>query len=90
MTLNHHRRLLPYIPTFGPPALQRKIVELVPHKGLQLIKTFIDGLHDESVKIYRAKLEALEDGDEAVAKQVGEGKDLMSILSELSRIVTYV
>ena len=46
------------------------------------MKTFIDGLHQESVKIYNAKLDALARGDEAVSKQVGEGKDVMSILSK--------
>ena len=82
MTLHHLRGLLPYIPNIGPPALQRKLVDLIPHKGVRLMKKFVDGMHRESVKIYKAKLEALARGDEAVAKQVGEGKDIMSILSK--------
>ena len=46
------------------------------------MKDFIDRMHEESKGIYRSKLDALVRGDEAVAKQVGEGKDVMSILSE--------
>ena len=46
------------------------------------MKNFIDRMHEESKRIYRAKLDALARGDEAVEKQVGEGRDVMSILSE--------
>ena len=79
-TLNHLRRLLPYIPSFGPPALQRKLVDLIPHDGLRRITEFMDGMRRESTKIYRSKVDALARGDEAVTKQIGEGKDIMSIL----------
>ena len=81
-TLNHLRRLLPYIPSFGPPALQRTLVDLIPHDGLRRITEFMDGMRRESTKIYRGKLEALARGDEAVTKQIGEGKDIMSILGK--------
>ena len=54
------------------------------------MKVLVDVVHDRSVEIYHAKKQALEQGDGAAAQQIGEGKDLMSILSELSRIVTYV
>ena len=57
-------------------------MELIPHEGVQKMKIFIDGMQRESEKIYRAKLDALAHGNEAVKRQVGEGKDLLSILSE--------
>ena len=82
MLLNKYRRLVPYFPRIGPTWLQRKIVEAVPHEGVQRMKDFIDGMHNQAVAIYREKLEALARGDEAVSKQVGEGKDIMSILSK--------
>ncbi|KAH9941852.1 cytochrome P450 [Epithele typhae] len=78
--MNHLRRVLPYIPSIGPPAFQAKVVELFPHRGIQGVKRFIDRLHDESLKIYRGKIAAMEKGNEEVLKQVGEGKDVMSIL----------
>ena len=48
------------------------------------MKTFVDGIKRESEKIYRAKLDALSQGNEAVTQQVGEGKDVLSILGERS------
>ena len=38
-------------------------------------------MQERSVAIYEAKKAALARGDEAVTRQIGEGKDLMSILS---------
>ena len=82
MTLDHYRRLLPYIPDIGPRWLQGLFASFAPHGGVRRMKNFIDRMHEESKRIYRAKLDALARGDEAVEKQVGEGRDVMSILSE--------
>ena len=82
--VNHLRRILPYLPEIGTPAFRAKLVDLFPHEGVQDVKRFIDMVHRRSVEIYRGKVRALELGDEAVAKQVGEGKDIMSILSPFS------
>ncbi|KAI0754308.1 cytochrome P450 [Daedaleopsis nitida] len=80
VAVDHLRRLLPYIPEFGNPSLRRRLVEMVPHDGVQQMKAFIDTMHRRSVEIYREKQRALELGDEAVTKQIGEGKDIMNIL----------
>ncbi|EJF59821.1 cytochrome P450 [Dichomitus squalens] len=74
------RRLLPYVSEFGSPAFRRWVVERFPHKGVQKLKSVVDVMNYRSIEIYRSKKQALEQGDEAVARQVGEGKDLMSIL----------
>ena len=87
VTVDHLRRLLPYLPDFGSPALRRKLVEMVPHEGLQRMKAFVDTMHRRSVEIFREKQHALQRGDEAVMKQVGEGKDIMSILSAFSSAI---
>ena len=81
MKTDHLRRILPYLPDVGTPAFRGKLVELVPHAGVQEMKQFIDTMYRRSVEIYREKLRALDLGDEAVSNQVGEGKDIMSILS---------
>ena len=81
------RRLLPYIPDWGSPAFWRKVVELIPHKGVQKMKTIVDTIHQRSVDIYQQKKRALEEGDEKVTRQIGEGKDIMSILSELRHML---
>ncbi|KAI0365141.1 cytochrome P450 [Pilatotrama ljubarskyi] len=74
------RRLLPYLPDIGIPWLRRKILDLIPHEGLQRIRYIIDLLHQHSVAIYEEKKRVLEHGDEALSEKVGEGRDLMSIL----------
>ncbi|KAI0760478.1 cytochrome P450 [Fomes fomentarius] len=78
--INALRRLLPYVIDIGPPWLRRKVLELIPHKGLHEMKEIVDTMHRRSVEIFEEKKRALEKGDEAVTQQVGEGKDIMSIL----------
>ncbi|EJF60519.1 cytochrome P450 [Dichomitus squalens LYAD-421 SS1] len=78
--MNHLRRILPYLPEIGPPTFRAKLVDMFPHDGVQETKRFIDTMYRRSLEIYRGKLQALRQGDEAVAKQVGEGHDIMSIL----------
>ncbi|RPD54880.1 cytochrome P450 [Lentinus tigrinus ALCF2SS1-7] len=74
------RRLLPYVTDFGTPALRRNLLELVPNPAVQKMKDIVDTMWRRSEEIYESKKHALEQGDEAVAQQIGEGKDLMSIL----------
>ena len=41
----------------------------------------MDVLHNTTVEIFESKKKALEEGDEAVTRQISQGKDFMSILS---------
>ncbi len=86
--INFWRRLLPYLPEWGSPALRRKIVESIPHEGLQKSKSIVDTIYRRSVEIYEEKKRALEEGDEKVTRQIGEGKDIMSILSKCRYVVS--
>ena len=79
--MNHLRHILPYLPDIGPPKLREKLASIIPHEGIQEAKQFVDTIYRLSINIYREKVRALELGDETVARQVGEGKDIMSILS---------
>lgn len=79
--VNYLRRLVPYLPTRGK-ALQRWILERIPNRDIQRVKELVDIMHRCSVKIFEGKKAALAAGDESVTRQVGEGKDIMSILSE--------
>jgi hypothetical protein len=42
----------------------------------------VDLMHVTSVEIYTAKKKALEEGEEALTQQVGQGRDIISILSK--------
>ncbi|THG93595.1 hypothetical protein EW026_g7680 [Hermanssonia centrifuga] len=64
----------------GPPRLRRFLISLVPDVDIQELRQIVDIVADRSKEILDGKRKALEDGDEAVNMQVGEGKDIMSIL----------
>jgi len=66
---------------FGTPKFRRFIVDLIPWKTLHQVRDIVDIMHHTSVEIINSKKRALEQGDEAVARQIGQGKDIISILS---------
>jgi hypothetical protein len=39
-------------------------------------------MHTTSSEVFHDKLRALDEGDEATVRQIGEGRDIISILSE--------
>ena len=70
----------PYAKYLGPIWFRRFLANHVPNRNFQLLKSLVDTLDDSSKQILRSKKEALLRGDEAVKQQVGQGKDIMSIL----------
>ncbi|RPD69471.1 cytochrome P450 [Lentinus tigrinus ALCF2SS1-7] len=80
MSITFLRRMMPYIPDFGSPALRRWLVRFIPNPDAKKMQEIVDIMWRGSTEIYQAKKLALEQGDETVTRQVGEGKDLMSIL----------
>lgn len=65
---------------FGPVWLRRHLITLVPNQGVQDLKVIVDSVDARSREIIEGKRAALRAGDEAVKHQIGEGKDIMSIL----------
>lgn len=59
-------------------------MEWVPIYALQRARKIVDIMHNTSVRIFNQKKEALRKGEDAVVQQVGRGKDIMSVLRELS------
>ena len=74
--------VLPYVTKIGSASFRRRIVEMLPMDSVRDLRRISDTLHERSVSIYREKKEALEKGDEALKHQIGEGRDIMSILRE--------
>ncbi|CCM05747.1 uncharacterized protein FIBRA_07979 [Fibroporia radiculosa] len=74
------RLMLPYLTKIGPPAFRRFVISLVPDNDVQRIKSIVDTMDFQSRTIFEKKKTALLQGDEAILQQVGEGKDIMSIL----------
>ncbi|OBZ67636.1 Docosahexaenoic acid omega-hydroxylase CYP4F3 [Grifola frondosa] len=74
------RWFLPYLTCWGSPAFRRSIVEAISQPKVQKLKLIINTMYQRSIDIFEAKKAALQKGDEAILQQVGEGKDIMSIL----------
>ena len=79
------RGLVPIVTKTGPRAFRRWIVDRMPFDHVQDLKRIADTMHGRSVDIFNARKAALESGDDAVKLQIGEGRDIMSILGESPR-----
>ena len=73
--------LLPRVSRIGPASFRRWAVNILPWKTAHDVRDIIDVLHNTSVEIFESKLAALAQGDKVLADQIGQGKDIMSILS---------
>ncbi|KAI1798256.1 cytochrome P450 [Ganoderma leucocontextum] len=74
------RRIIPTLVMIGPPSFRRWIVERTPLDFVQQLKRISDVMHNRSVEIFNEKRAALESGDDAIRHQIGEGRDVMSVL----------
>jgi hypothetical protein len=73
--------LLPVLVKMGPPGFRRFLVRLLPFENVQRLRGIVDVMYNTSIEILEAKKRALQEGDEAVARQIGQGRDIISILS---------
>lgn len=64
----------------GPAWFRSKLVDILPIQEFRDMKRIVTKMHTESVNILDRKRAALNSGDDALIKAVGEGKDIMSIL----------
>ncbi|KAG1740657.1 cytochrome P450 [Suillus lakei] len=74
------RQFLPFLIHVSPPNLRRFVVKIFPWKALKEICGIVDIMDETWTKVFEEKKRALSEGDDAVLHQVGEGKDIMSIL----------
>ena len=73
--------ILPIIVRLGTPRFRRFLVENSPLKLVKDMKALVDVYHNTSVEIFEAKKHAFQQGNEELAAQIGQGKDIISILS---------
>ena len=71
---------VPTLQKIGTRKFRRFIVEHLPFQAVQELRQIVDVMYATSVEILETKKRALEEGDEAVERQVARGKDIMSIL----------
>lgn len=78
------RQFLPWVTNIGLSAdFRRRLVDLVPWKPVKDVVDMTRVIDLTSREILENKKRALEKGDSAVMHQVGEGKDIMSVLRTL-------
>ena len=63
------------------------MLDTIPFKPAHAVRDVADRLYQTALEIYNDKKDALAAGDEAVAKQVAKGKDIMSVLCKSLRSV---
>ncbi|KAI0698621.1 cytochrome P450 [Cytidiella melzeri] len=80
LTLHYYRVLHPKVQNVGTPAFRRFVARLIPSKDVQKFREHLDVMQTSARQIYNSKKAALEQGDKAVVHQIGEGKDILSIL----------
>ncbi|TBU29234.1 cytochrome P450 [Dichomitus squalens] len=74
------RALVPVTVKLGPASFRRFMLDRLPIKSIQRMKTISDVMHERSRQIYNEKKAAIEHGDRDVVHAVGEGKDMLCIL----------
>ncbi|KAF8824962.1 hypothetical protein HHX47_DHR7000687 [Lentinula edodes] len=80
--------LLPLSVKVLPTNVRTFIMNITPWRTLHDVRDMVNYMHELSVEIYEEKKRAFKEGDEAVVRQIGKGKDLLSIMSNaMSRIL---
>ncbi|PCH40532.1 cytochrome P450 [Wolfiporia cocos MD-104 SS10] len=82
------RRFLPLFADLGPAWIRRALLEMLPSKRARMATKIVDTMAIRSKEIYELKLAAIRTGDEALLKQIGEGKDIMSILMKANMVAS--
>ena len=80
--------LFKHLNKLGSASFRGALTALLPFPTIQKLRELIDIIEVESKKILADKRTALQAGDDVVVRQVGEGKDIMSILCEFYRATT--
>lgn len=74
------RQFVPFLSKIGPAWFRRLVVCITPIKRVQRLREICDVMYKTATTVFNEKKTRLALGDEAVELQVGEGRDVMSIL----------
>ena len=75
-----YREFPPWLTNIGPPAFRRKVLEFLPSRVAKEACELVDSLTSHSTAIFEHQKSSLEKDDDEVQRQVGAGKDIMSVL----------
>jgi hypothetical protein len=74
--------ILPLVHNIGTPRFRRWVVDAIPWEPLREMRDISDIMWSTSEEVIGSKRRAMKQGDETVARQVGGGKDIISILGK--------
>jgi hypothetical protein len=88
-TIFPRQYLLPILSRIGTPKLQSFIVRLLPWNVTREFVELVDILHNTSLDIIKSRKMALEEGKASMDRQVGGGKDMITMLCKPSLSFTF-
>jgi len=80
ISLGTIRLFVPWFTKMGSPGFLGNLVRYIPWNKLRNMLHVVDVMDQTSKDIFEKKKVALQEGDEATLRQIGEGRDIMSIL----------
>ena len=75
------RNLFPYVSKIFNPKVLKYMGKVIPWGALNRTIELTETMHANTRDIYETKKRLLESGDSGTVKQVGDGKDIISLLS---------
>ena len=72
--------ITPYFVPYVPKRLRKYIAPFLPLSNMRKFRDIATTMDEQARLIFRGKMEALKKGDAAVMQQIGEGRDLLSVL----------
>lgn len=82
--LQYWRMVWPRVSPFVPGPLRPLLAKMLPLPEMRKMRSIVEAMDKQANLIFRSKQTALEKGDDATILQLGEGKDIISILSKRS------
>lgn len=74
-------QLLPLLLRTTPASFRRWIIDYIPLRDLWLARDLVNALEDNSKNILAKKKATISGDDATLLEQIGQGKDIMSLLS---------
>ncbi|KAI9440829.1 cytochrome P450 [Lactarius indigo] len=77
-----YRNLFPYVHKVFHPRVLKLVGRMLPWPKLNHLMDISETMNTEARRIYEMKKRLLELGDDATVKQIGDGKDILSLLMQ--------
>ncbi|KAF8265237.1 cytochrome P450 [Lactarius quietus] len=83
-----YRNLFPYVYKVFHPKFMKFVGRMLPWSRLNHLMDLAEAMNIQARGVYETKKRLLESGDDVTTKQVGEGKDFISLLMQGSAVVS--